>query len=456
MKTIALVQPAYSYDGKSQVYLPGGLINLGSRLISAGLDVSFTDLNLEQLTDQTVLSRLGKSDIIGFTLIGPLYVSVVMRHIRRLRGLGFCQPILLGGQGVARVRCADFCSWFGFDPHVYQVRNDADLTRHLGIEASLLPTAYTVSGARMMERIDGLLLRMYLTSEFCLFLSQGCIYDCRFCAAEKGRQEQYRSMSALVDELNFICRKLQEYECGEIQVYLSNLDTFQTPQKIEEAFEAIRLVTERYGIQPRIRGLATVRCTYRAVWNDPGLVGKLRARGLEMIAFGADGSTEATWKRQNKRHNSLSELDVVVNAMRDEGVTVELLMVIGFPDDTIGDMLNNLMYSFGKAFQGVVIRPYLAKECTPSGNWPEDDVGVAYFREHPEELDALDYAALGSVHTHPVWWNRWVANTVYLTVICVLWPLGLCPTRPIMPSGEGGCIRRFIARWINKTMPADR
>lgn len=460
---IILIQPAYPHSNgqKYQTYLPGSLMNVGSRLLKAGLDVSFVDLNISNVVNNpygfaVFKAKVSENDIIGFTVLGPPYIPIVIQLINRLYAAGAInseQKILIGGEGVARVNPADFKRWFA-GLNAIQITNDHDIALACGIHPVSLVSAYETSMVPMLQRLsDGELLN-YLTTELSLFLSQGCKFGCAFCSANKNRREQYRDEQAVRDEITFICAYLARIEHKELRIYLSNLDGFQTPAKLEESLRMVHEIATTYGITPVIRCLATSRCTFQAHREDQDLLGRLRGHGLTIVAFGADGADEATWRRQNKHHNSLSELQTVCGAMKDAGITVELLMVIGFQDDGPRALWRDLKYSILQALKGRIIRPYLAKSQTPSGRWEQDNPQVKAFQDDASLLSRLDYAMLGSAETHPKLWQRLMVNSVYLTIITMLTPFGKCPTSPLVPVPRGP--GRWLATQFNRLMPFDR
>ena len=96
MKKIVLFQPRYPH-GKSQCYLPGGLMNLGSRLLQAGCQVFFFDLNFTDFKSAEVGRALLRADYIGFSVLGHPYIPEVRANIAYLRMV--CDvhvPILIG------------------------------------------------------------------------------------------------------------------------------------------------------------------------------------------------------------------------------------------------------------------------------------------------------------------------------------------------------------------------
>jgi len=426
-------------------------MNVGSRLLQCGVEVEFLDLNHQNW--EAKRSILNESDLIGLTALGAPYIPDIIKIVRQMRAGGLQQPVLVGGEGINRLESTHFAKWFE-GLNVRQVKSDCDIASACDINSSNFPSAYETSMVPMLERLTTSQLKGYLTKEFALFTSQGCAFNCSFCAAAKAQKEQYRSCESLADELRFICYHLYCFGHHDLNVYITNLDAFQTPDKLEERLVIIRKIADKYGLTPHVRCLATSRCTFHACRKDPDLPKRLRSYGLEVVAFGADGADEETWRQQNKMHNSLSELQMVCQAMKQAKITVELLMVIGFPGSPWIALWHGLKFSIVEAFKGNVIRPYLAKSQTPSGNWPNDNPLVQAFLKDPSLLVRLDYAMVGSEQTHPRWLERWAVNATYLTIIALLAPFGRCPTMPLFPTPKG--FGKWLANLVNKWMPFDK
>ena len=445
---IALVQPRYPH-GKSQIYLPGGLLNLGSRLMQVGFEVDLFDLNLDLLLDHR------RYDIVGFSVLGPPYIPGVIREITKLKAGGFEGKVLVGGEGVARLVQSDFDGWFG--KNCVRIANDNELARVLG--RTDIPTMYETSMRAMLERLPLARQKQYLAREFGLFMSQGCKFNCKFCAAKKATAEMYRSQAALEDEVICVCKVIAVAGGKRLECYISNLDCFQNVHDLELRLATIARIAGEHKLLVHIRALATSRCTVEACRKDARLAQRLRNYGLRIVGFGADGADEEVWQRENKHHNNLGELREAVQTMCAVGITAEILMVFGFKDDSAENIQHDLDFCFEQARAGAVIRPYLGKTFTPSGNWPgagkEGYELTLPFHQNPELLLNLDYAMCGSKYTHPDPAQRKLANRAYLEVIGKLAPRGLCPTRPLLPIPARG-IGRWLAQLVNRLMPFDR
>lgn len=454
--TVVLLQPKYPHGG-SQIYLPGSLMNLGSRLMVAGVKIEIIDLNLLSLNTPTTRELLRKAAAIGITVLGTPYIPVVISMVRDLRKMGCGQRILIGGEGIIRISPQDFICLFEDYGDVVQACTDADIVRALGLGLRRLPRMFEISMQPMLQRLTEKDLRRYLTREFCLFLSYGCVYNCHFCAAAKDMREQYRSMDGLCDEVQYICECLADIGHPRLEVYLSNLDIMQSASALEESLQLVHEVTSAHGIELFARGLATTHFTCHALRRDPNVLRRLHKLGLRTIGFGADGADIRVWARENKRHNTLAELDKAVRATREAGMTPEILMVTGFPEDDLRAMFEACRYSFAQTWKGAIIRPYLGKQGAPGSKaWSDDRVLVERYLKDPERFRLLDYAMFASATTHPNRAQRRLANASYASLLLLMSLMTSYTTAPLMPIPRSSCLTRLFARAWNAIVPADR
>jgi hypothetical protein len=452
---ITLLQPRYPYGG-GRIYLPGSLMNLGSRLLGMGIRVLFFDLNVTNLWRPEVRVALLASDFVGFTVIGTPYIPSVLKDIRTLRDHGFRAPILLGGEGITRLRHEQFRGLVRELGDVRQICNDAELAETLDLSHACLPDMYWVSMMPMLNSLDPHLRLQYLSREFCLFLSQGCAFRCRFCAAAKGRRERYRDLRPLVEEVEGICDFLSANRHPTLRVYLSNLDLMQTPEALHEYLRIVWGCAQARDIRVEARGLATTRCFVRATDKNPELLSALRHYGLRRIGFGVDGADLEVWKREGKGHNSLDDAKRAIRLACEADIIPEVLMVTGFPEDSLPAMARSVAYSLRQALNGVVVRPYLGKAGAPgSDQWSDPSIARTFLAD-PQRFQQLDYAMFGSSTTHPDRLQRFFANASYAAIIAGCSILNGEATPPLLPTNGSSGIRQWLARTWNQHMPMDR
>jgi hypothetical protein len=459
VERICLIQPANPW--RVEIYLPGTIVNLGSRLLGAGgYEVEILDFNLTGLSDPRTREILLSSDRIGFTVLGTPIIPRVRELVLELRKLGYTRPVLVGGEGVTRLTHEQFDRIFMPDVYgdVRHVANDEDLKRALDVTLKRIPGRFEVSMRPMLERLPPELLKAYLSREFCLFTSQGCGYICDFCAASKGQREEYRDLDRLMDEVDCIAGLMAKYGLREMNVYLSNLDGLQTPHKLEEALQMAHSIAVSHGIDFRARMLATTKLTKRAIERDPQILHRLRRYGLHTIGFGVDGVSEAVWKRLHKGHNSLAEYESCRAACTAAGMRTEMLMVVGFSNESWRDGLAAIAYSIQNAYGShrVIVRPYMAKEDVPgSKKWETDEVARERFLTDPEGFRHQEYTMFLTAITAPEWKHRLWGNLTFGTLLLTMIPAGLS-TYPIIPPPRKSRIGRALVGAFNRLMPPDR
>ncbi len=455
---ICLIQPANPW--RREIYMPGTILNLGSRLLEVGgYEVTILDFNLTGLGDPRTREILLKSDRIGFTVLGTPIIPRVRELVLELRRLGYNRPVLVGGEGVTRLTHEQFDRIFPRDVYadIRHVANDADLRRALDVTLKRIPSRFDVSMRPMLERLSPELLRAYLAREFCLFTSQGCAYSCDFCAASKGRREEYRDIEKLMDEVDCIAELMKKFGLHEMNVYLSNLDGLQTPDKLEDALRIAHSVAASWGIDFRARMLATTKLTKRAIARDPQILHRLRRYGLHTIGFGVDGVSEAVWKRLRKGHNSLTEYEFCRAACTEAGMRTEMLMVVGFSNESWRDGLAAIVYSVKNAYgpHRVIVRPYMAKEDVPgSRKWETDEAARERFLADPEGFRHQEYTMFLTAITAPEWQHRLWGNLTFGALLLTMVPAGLS-TYPIIPPPPKSRIGRALVGAFNRLMPPD-
>ncbi len=442
------------------IYSPGPLLNLGARLLDVGFEVNLIDLNLIELTDASTLPVLLASDYIGINTLGTMMIPMVREHILELRAAGYERPILVGGGGVYHLSAGEFARFFPRNEfgEVRQVVKDEELAPALDLLLRRIPTRFEVSVRSMLERLPLEQRLAYLKREFCLFLSKGCLFRCDFCVAEKEQPEQYRKFDRLQDEVDYIAETLARAGECELRVYISNLDSLQHPEELEQALRIAQVAAGKYSVTFRARGLATTKCTKLALEKDPQVLQRLRACGFYALAFGVDSVSKIVLQDQHKRHSSVVDYEECREACYEAGIQVELLLLVGFQTGGWRPDIEAIIYAIQNAYgrYHVIIRPYLAKLDLPGGKkWREDEATREYYLNNPWALVYLEYSMLLTSCTAPNGIHRWRGNMMFLLLQVVLLPQGWA-NPPIMPVSRRSSILASLARSWNAWMPPDR
>ena len=451
-KSMRLIKPKYPY-GKDQVYFPSNLLLVAARLKEAGVQATVHDLNLHNLPDNL------EEDSFGISVIGAPYVPGAKSLTERLRE-ETGKPVVLGGAIIEKLPPEHFERIFGRES--VQVRTDTDLSSLVDI--SSLPSPYETSITPMLSTIPEKNLERYLANEFAFFIAQGCKFRCDFCAADKQRAETYRSSEVVADEIGALTEKAKEFGLTKMTMYLSSLDLFQSPQNLAEVLEVFARTSADSGVEYELRGLARIDSFLRALDRVPELYDLIPQSGVKVVGFGIDGTTEKVWKSQHKGQKSLSKIDEGFDKCTEVGITPEILMVMGFPEDTLGSLAKNYAYTVARAItHGAVARPYVAKQFTPGNagwNNPKYQREIEMLLDNPRLFVDLDYAIMGSPLTHPNPVNRVLSNMAYVALVATLEPFGRNATYPLVPrlheNGILSRVRNRVADYVNRVMPFDK
>lgn len=455
---VTLIQPRAPWG--FHPYLPNGLLSVAARLRAQGVRSVIFDENIGDRLDDAVMRRaLTDSDIIGIGVLGSPYTPEAIRVGRALRRMGYTQPIFIGGEVVMRLTEEQFLRIFSrIGGSIVRVESDEALGR---VFNQTLPSMFGTSMAPAIRDLSERARKTYFRKEWCLFTSQGCIYQCNFCAASKGVKERFRDPEALRDEMTCITGEVLSSAGSNptYEVYLSTLDGLQNPEEMYDTLTVVRKTSLRRGLRLKLRFLATAKCTVRAERNEEGILRRFRALGVECIGIGVDGDDPVVWARENKRHNNASEIAQAFQLIKDASIQPEAFMVIGFPGDDLKSLYQGSRACFRFAEDGIRPRPYLGKAHAPgSKGWEEDTEAVERFLENPGLFRELDYGGLASPATHADRQQRIAANIAFFATTMVLKAVSRygCPTQPLLPTESVSLPQRVIGRAWNRLMPQDR
>ncbi len=360
------------------------------------------------------------------------------------------------------------------------------------MDQSKLPAPEEVSLIPAYEQLDKQgYLEKYLTQvnekgekvgrEFSFYVSQGCAKACSFCTADRNRPgqpnvgEKYRDQGIMKDELEYLINKQRDFGVNELNIYMSNLDVFQTPDELHTFAKNVIDLKEKYeGFKINLRGLACVE-SYVNLWEKedqdifllqgvkpkkvekrildqvpylktrvPEVLQDLVKAGFHTVGYGVDGMTAALWNKIGKGHNKDEKycLSTIITTSKVLGVTPESLMVFGHNKADSGKTLK-LAYKFCKDMYkkyGAIPRPHVTKDFAPgNAGWTGGldaqlyESQVEEMLENPELFQCLDFLALPTVLTHPRKRLRESA-TKYFKMICGIKGSTSIPIEPVLPG----------------------
>ena len=354
--------------------------------------------------------------------IGPPYIPEVIKLQKKISEETQDDiTYLLGGQVVRQGKFgltqSQFLRLFGNSS--YNGNNDEVLASVLGINPKGLILPQQTSLIPAYKKIPDEIMKLYLSKEFGLYVSQGCHFHCDFCGAVRTIQdpvtgewkkvvETYREPEIIKKDLGYLVMKAKQFGISELQIYMSNLDVFQNPNQLLSFVYAVRDVKKSHpDFDIKLRGLSTAISYDNVRDKSPKIIEELVKAGFYAVGFGVDGMAPQVWKGINKGFNNEKVcLEAIISAKEDFGIIPEVLMVFGHvgvdTEETLKlacefteDMINKYK---------AVPRPHVAKSFIPENKgWVdrENADSIETLLKNPASFQALDFTALPSKLTHP-------------------------------------------------------
>lgn len=412
MSEVLLLQPRHVYAPPEEighVCLPGSLLTFQAQLLAAGARIAFADENLRP-------AETDRFATVGLNVVGAPYLPAVRERLARLNA---SQNRLVGGAVIRGLTRPELTQLFGAE-----TAGELEIQRVAAaceIDASDLPPPHETSLVPAYEQITDADMQLYLGKEIALYAAQGCRFRCTFCAADKNRDEKYRSAAVLQQDLAYLTVRAQRLGISQLNFYLSNLDLFQSPEALgtlAHIFLDLKKANPNFNYQ--FRGLATAAMFVHTAEKFPQVLADLCAAGLTTVGFGVDGADESIWQSVGKSQNKLPTILRALEICRDYGITPENLMVFGGSGETRHTIENEVLLSQRLADEyGALQRPHVAKTVPGSDEWrsPSFSPTRELLLRHPEYLQALDFQALASAVSHPYDAGlRALINEAYLAI----------------------------------------
>ena len=266
--------------------------------------------------------------------------------------------------------------------------------------------------------------------------------------------ESYRSPEIIRADLEYLVGRARRMGMNELNMYLSNLDVFQTPGALAEFANIVQDIRrENPGFEIVTRGLSRVDSFLNARKNAISPIEEIVSSGFHTVGFGVDGGTEEAWRNNHKGQNERMCIEAIRSARQDYGITPEALMVFGHVNTSENDP--RAAYDFAKSMSesyGAIPRPHISKWRIPGNAGWREESGRNY-REalisNPVLFQSLDFTALPSRLTHPDSALREEAIKYFL-MMCLLPDNTTQPVFPLEPGMGPHEIERVRLRNIGK------
>lgn len=226
-----IINPRYPF-GKSQIYFNLSTVAVAAQILALGHMVEILDLNIDKLE----VAQVRSADIVGVSIFGAAYIPGAIELLRIIRQMNPQARLIVGGQTVERLDDEDFSKIFGKD---VVPGNPDGLAEVLDCQVEEIPAAEKVSFKRAWEAMGETKLVEYLKREGTLFVSQGCRFNCDFCAACKNQPERFRDLGEFEADLLYLTEVAKRHGLSELNFYATSLYFFQTPETVRGYLEVL-------------------------------------------------------------------------------------------------------------------------------------------------------------------------------------------------------------------------
>lgn len=389
--------------------MPTSLLAAASIFIHSGINVQIVDENIEEAQIDTCL--------IGLNLLGAPYLPEAKKIQERIeQNMSYEYKFLLGGQIINGLKESEFRHLFS--KNTINGNSYPELSRVFNKSEKDFKRIETLSLIPSYELLNDEHMKIYLSTEFSFYLSQGCKHSCSFCSAHrsvmnkeiglvKRVKEVYRDISIAIKDFEYLLKKAVEFEIQQLRVYLSNLDLFQSPFPLLHFATELSLLLKKYpSVDIKLRGLSTCRSFLNAYRKTPEVIEKMVQVGLYQIGFGIDGATPKVYKETRKPQTVKECLEAIEISKKEYNINPETLMVFGHNNKEDEESLI-LALKFCEEMQdkyGALPRPHIAKDIVPGNDGWFDKSNfriVEKFLKNPILFQNLDFTAIPSPITHP-------------------------------------------------------
>ena len=166
-----------------------------------------------------------------------------------------------------------------------------------------------------------------------MITTRGCPFNCVFCSIHSvmGRKIRYRSVENVLNEIAFL---KQEFDVKEVFFEDDNL-TFNM-NRAKELFN--RIIQEDFGLEINFRN------GIRADRVDSELLKLMKRAGVRRVRFAPESGSQETLDRIIKKNMKLEDCEKAIRMAKDAGIEVTGLLVIGFPEETMQDIMQTIQY----------------------------------------------------------------------------------------------------------------
>jgi len=160
-----------------------------------------------------------------------------------------------------------------------------------------------------------------------LLTSRGCPYRCTFCVTPffSNRSIRCHSIDRVIEEIEHLAR------VGQRDLWIADPLFLARRKRVEEIFE--RIIGAGVDV--------SIWLETRANLVDHDLADLMYRAGVRRLAFGLESSNQQALDRM-KKDQTIDDFTATVRLVKSHGIAVDLLHIVGGPDDTLESNLKNI------------------------------------------------------------------------------------------------------------------
>lgn len=179
-------------------------------------------------------------------------------------------------------------------------------------------------------------LRKFAAADFgTLDCGRGCPYACSFCTIinVQGRIMRFRSAEQVAAKLR------HNYKAHGVTFYFFTDDNFARNKNWEAIFDALIKMREEENIPINFMIQADVLS-----WRIPQFIAKASRAGCSSVFIGMESLNSENLKLAGKKQNHVEEYPKLMKAYRSAGISTHIGYIIGFPNDTVDSVRQDLAH----------------------------------------------------------------------------------------------------------------
>ncbi|MCP5006309.1 MAG: radical SAM protein, partial [Planctomycetes bacterium] len=165
-------------------------------------------------------------------------------------------------------------------------------------------------------------------------LGRGCPFECSFCTIinVQGQKARSRDVKKVMDYIRLSA------SCGSNVCFITD-DNFSRNKNWRQFLDGFIELREKEGIKMDFIIQVDTKAT-----RIPGFIEKAKKAGCSRVFIGMESVRQGNLAGVGKNQNNVEELREMALALRSAGIITYAALIVGFPDDTVKDLEEDIRF----------------------------------------------------------------------------------------------------------------